>query len=170
MALDPDAYAGLAGFRSAMRRFLAASEVVCREGGITPQQYQAMLAIKTRPNETMAIKDLAQQLLPTKPLAIDSNTPTAEAFRVGHAVITEGLDDTSVERGYGEDYLAIARRLGGRSVIAMPLRSHGRTWGVLSLVSARPHLATDIELARELARRCATALRSDLLLQFRNRR
>jgi DNA-binding MarR family transcriptional regulator len=65
MALDPDAYKGLAGFRSALRRFLAASEVMCREGGITPQQYQALLAIKTRPAEVMAIKDLAQQLLLT---------------------------------------------------------------------------------------------------------
>ena len=65
MALDPDGYKGLAGFRSALRRFLAASEVLCREGGVTAQQYQAMLAIKTRPNETMAIKDLAQQLLLT---------------------------------------------------------------------------------------------------------
>lgn len=65
MALDPEAYAGLAGFRSALRRFLAASEVLCRDGGITPQQYQAMMAIKTRPTESMAIKDLAQQLLLT---------------------------------------------------------------------------------------------------------
>jgi len=65
MALDPEAYKGLAGFRSALRRFLAASEVLCRDGGITPQQYQAMMAIKTRPTESMAIKDLAQQLLLT---------------------------------------------------------------------------------------------------------
>jgi len=65
MALDPEAYTGLAGFRSALRRFLAASEVLCRDGGITPQQYQAMIAIKTRPTESMAIKDLAQQLLLT---------------------------------------------------------------------------------------------------------
>ena len=65
MPLNPDAYQGLAGFRSALRRFLAASEGLCREGGITPQQYQAMLAIKTRPAANMAIKDLAEQLLLT---------------------------------------------------------------------------------------------------------
>ena len=65
MTLDHEAFKGLAIFRSALRRFLAASEVLCREGGITPQQYQAMLAIKTRASDSMAIKDLAQQLLLT---------------------------------------------------------------------------------------------------------
>jgi DNA-binding MarR family transcriptional regulator len=65
LSLDTNAFQGLAGFRSALRRFLAASEGLCREGGVTPQQYQAMLAIKTRPAETMAIKHLAEQLLLT---------------------------------------------------------------------------------------------------------
>jgi DNA-binding MarR family transcriptional regulator len=63
MALDPERYQGLAGIRHALRRFIAASEVINREAGITQQQYQAMLAIKTWPSEAMLVKDLAEQLL-----------------------------------------------------------------------------------------------------------
>ena len=42
-------YEGLAGFRFALRKFLAFSEVVTREAGVTPWRYQAMLAIRTHP-------------------------------------------------------------------------------------------------------------------------
>ena len=53
---------GLAGFRQALRHFLAASEGISRESGITAQQYQALLAIGCGP-DPMTIKDLAEQLL-----------------------------------------------------------------------------------------------------------
>lgn len=63
MGLDPEKYHGLAGMRVALRKFVAASEVINREAGITQQQYQAMLAIKTRQNQVMSVKELAEQLL-----------------------------------------------------------------------------------------------------------
>jgi len=63
--LDEEHYKGLAGFRYALRHFVAASEQINRKAGITQQQYQALLAIKTWPGESMAIKDLADQLLLT---------------------------------------------------------------------------------------------------------
>lgn len=53
-----------------MRRFLAASETISKSGGVTPQQYQALLAIKARLPETMAIKELAEQLLLTHHAAV----------------------------------------------------------------------------------------------------
>ena len=59
-----DLYSGLADFRFALRRFLAASEAISRRGGVTPQQYQAMLAIAVR-DDAMSVKDLAEQLLLT---------------------------------------------------------------------------------------------------------
>lgn len=65
MTLGLERYRGLAGFRFALRRFLAASEAICRAAGITQQQYQAMLAIATWQSETMTVKDLAEQLLLT---------------------------------------------------------------------------------------------------------
>jgi DNA-binding MarR family transcriptional regulator len=68
--LDQEHYQGLAGFRAALRRFMAASETINRAAGTTQQQYQAMLAIKTWPFETMSMKDLAEQLLLTHHAAV----------------------------------------------------------------------------------------------------
>ncbi len=62
MPFDAERFAGLAGFRSALRQFLAASEAISRAGGITAQQYQAMLVIGCSP-EPMTMKALAEHLL-----------------------------------------------------------------------------------------------------------
>jgi DNA-binding MarR family transcriptional regulator len=56
-------YEGLAGFRFALRKFLAFSEVVTREAGVTPWQYQAMLAIRTNPAGAIVIRELAEQMV-----------------------------------------------------------------------------------------------------------
>lgn len=61
--LEQTEYEGLAGFRLALRRFLAFSEAASREAGLTPGQYQALLVIKTHPTGTIMIRDLADQLL-----------------------------------------------------------------------------------------------------------
>ena len=68
--LDPERYDDLSGFRYALRQFLAASELINKAAGITQQQYQAMLAIRTWRNATMATKDLADQLLLTHHAAV----------------------------------------------------------------------------------------------------
>jgi DNA-binding MarR family transcriptional regulator len=60
----------LAGFRYALRQFIAASEAINRAAGTTQQQYQAMLAIKTWPYDAMSIKDLAELLLLTHHAAV----------------------------------------------------------------------------------------------------
>jgi DNA-binding MarR family transcriptional regulator len=70
MALDPDRYKGLAGFRFALRRFLTASEEISRGAGVTPRQYQALLAMKAREPDTMAMKDLADELMLTHHAAV----------------------------------------------------------------------------------------------------
>jgi DNA-binding MarR family transcriptional regulator len=61
--LDLSVYEGLARFRLALRRFLAFSEAASREAGVTPSQYQAMLAIRTHRDGTMPIRDLAAEML-----------------------------------------------------------------------------------------------------------
>jgi DNA-binding MarR family transcriptional regulator len=63
MTMGQDQFEGLAGFRLALRRFLAFSEVAARAAGVTSQQYQAMLAIKTQPGGLILIKDLADHML-----------------------------------------------------------------------------------------------------------
>ncbi len=62
MPIDRQRYLGLANFRYAVRRFLAASERISADSGITTQQYQAMLAIAAA-DEPLAMKDLAEELM-----------------------------------------------------------------------------------------------------------
>ncbi len=70
MAIDSESLQGLAAFRVALRRFLAASEAISRSAKITPQQYQAMLAIRAWPGDAMTMTDLAEQLLLTHHAAV----------------------------------------------------------------------------------------------------
>lgn len=62
-ATPADLYAGLAGFRYALRRFLGFSEAATQAAGITSQQYQALLAIKAHSGAGIMIRDLADQML-----------------------------------------------------------------------------------------------------------
>jgi DNA-binding MarR family transcriptional regulator len=70
VTLDHERMMGLAGFRDALRRFMAASEHISRGAGITQQQYQAMLAVKTWPGESMSMKELSELLLLTHHAAV----------------------------------------------------------------------------------------------------
>lgn len=56
-------YAALAGLRFELRRFQRFSERAARAAGLTPQQHQALLAIRAHDGESMAIGDLAERLL-----------------------------------------------------------------------------------------------------------
>ncbi len=62
--IRPADYQRLAAFRHTLRRFLAFSEAAARAAGITPQQHQALLAIKgVSGRETVTVGYLADQLL-----------------------------------------------------------------------------------------------------------
>jgi DNA-binding MarR family transcriptional regulator len=63
VAIDPKIYVGLAGFRYALRQFSAFSEAVTSAEGVTPQQYQALLVIRTYPPDGIVIRELADQML-----------------------------------------------------------------------------------------------------------
>lgn len=57
-------YQALGAFRLALRKFLAFSEVGARALGLSPQQHQALLAIKAHTGaKAMTIGELAQSLL-----------------------------------------------------------------------------------------------------------
>lgn len=49
-------------FRAALRRFLARTDEIATAGGLTPQRYDLLLAIKTGPRETATVTDLCGQL------------------------------------------------------------------------------------------------------------
>ncbi|HEX4742807.1 MAG TPA: helix-turn-helix domain-containing protein [Caulobacteraceae bacterium] len=62
--LTPEQYRALAAFRYELRRFLAFSSREAETAGLAPQQYQALLAIRARPDERpFTIGELAEQLL-----------------------------------------------------------------------------------------------------------
>jgi DNA-binding MarR family transcriptional regulator len=61
--LDPTVYDGLAGFRFALRQFLAFSEGATQAAGMTSHQYQALLVIQTQPGQEIVIRDFAEQML-----------------------------------------------------------------------------------------------------------
>jgi DNA-binding MarR family transcriptional regulator len=56
-------YAALADFRYAIRRFMAFSEAKAGEVGLTPQQHQALLAIKAAPAGMATIGFVAERLV-----------------------------------------------------------------------------------------------------------
>ena len=63
MAVDARLFEGLADFRRAIRQFLAFSEAATHAAGVTPQQYQALLVIKSSPDGVVGIGELADQML-----------------------------------------------------------------------------------------------------------
>jgi DNA-binding MarR family transcriptional regulator len=62
-SLSDKDYAALADFRYAMRRFMAFSEAKAGEVGLTPQQHQALLAIKAAPAGMATIGFVAERLV-----------------------------------------------------------------------------------------------------------
>ncbi|WP_083228844.1 MarR family winged helix-turn-helix transcriptional regulator [Bordetella sp. H567] len=56
-------FVALARLRFALRQFTAFSESAAAERGLTPQQHQALLAIKAAPGETMTVGEIADWLL-----------------------------------------------------------------------------------------------------------
>ena len=57
-------YEALAAFRHALRRFAAFSAEAAHDAGLTPQQHQALLAIKGNPGaDAMSVGEIARSLL-----------------------------------------------------------------------------------------------------------
>ncbi|THD61308.1 MarR family transcriptional regulator [Phenylobacterium sp.] len=109
MALDPDRFQALAGFRHALRRFLAASEAISKAAGVTQQQYQAMLAISAWPGGSMSIKDLAEELLLTHHAAVQLVDRLAKADLAQRSPST--VDRRSVELALTPGGQALLERL-----------------------------------------------------------
>jgi DNA-binding MarR family transcriptional regulator len=62
-ALDDADYAALAEFRHTIRRFLAFSEAHAARVGLTPQQHQALLAIRAAQPDQATVGHVADQLV-----------------------------------------------------------------------------------------------------------
>lgn len=103
IALSDADYKLLADFRGTLRRFLAFSETKAAEAGLTPQQHQALLAIKAAAPAPATIGFVAESLL-LKPhsasglidrleaLALIERRPSPDDRRQAHVFLTEKAD------------------------------------------------------------------------------
>lgn len=105
IALTEGDYRLLADFRRTLRRFLAFSEARAGEVGLTPQQHQALLAVRAAPPGAATIGYVAEQLL-LKPHSasglvdrleslglLERRTPPADR-RQSHVALTAKADQT----------------------------------------------------------------------------
>lgn len=63
LAIGEREYQTLAAFRHSLRQFLAFSEASARSAGLTPQQHQAILAIRAAGSGGVSISHVASQLV-----------------------------------------------------------------------------------------------------------
>lgn len=93
-ALSDTDYRRLAQFRYALRQFLHFSDAAASGGGLTPQQYQALVAVRGLAGETPpSIGDLAQWLL------IEHHSAVGLVDRLAAAgLVVRGKQDTDGRR------------------------------------------------------------------------
>jgi PAS domain S-box-containing protein len=104
----------------------------------------------------------AQDLYRASPPSRDAPRGVMKVLRTAqpelHADLQEELESAAAG---GPAYFRLARTFGMRSAIVVPMTSRGRTLGALTLATdpgGRCFDEQDLELAQELARRCATAI------------
>lgn len=90
--LSDQDYQALAAYRHALRRFLAFSEAAARDSGLTPQQHQAILAIRGHGRGPMSIGELAETLL------IRHHSAVELANRLARADLVERSEDPGDRR------------------------------------------------------------------------
>ncbi|MBA8903120.1 helix-turn-helix domain-containing protein [Phyllobacterium sp. P30BS-XVII] len=85
--LDDDDYAALAQFRKSIREFLSFSEEAAKRSGVTPQQHQAILAIRgTSDEKGFSVGDLAAHLMIQHHSAVELANRLASAYLVEKTV------------------------------------------------------------------------------------
>jgi len=94
------------------------------------------------------------------PLSPDSPQLGAVALRTGEPqLVREITDEILRQHAVDEDHFALARALGVRSYLAVPLKARGRTLGVLSFgTTERSYGDDDVTFAQDLAGRAAIAI------------
>ena len=106
--------------------------------------------------------ELARELRERYPAEPDNPTGAQNAMRTGKPELYADIPDELLVAGArDEEHLRLSRELGLRSAIVVPLITHGRTLGAITLVSAesgRRYGPDDVGYVEDLARRAATAI------------
>jgi signal transduction histidine kinase/ActR/RegA family two-component response regulator len=92
----------------------------------------------------------------------ESKGTVSGVIRSGKPVMTSQVtDEMLVARAQSAEHLATLRGLGIQSVMVVPLRAHGQTFGALSFVTAesgRRYTDVDFQFAQDMAYRAALAV------------
>jgi PAS domain S-box-containing protein len=108
------------------------------------------------------VREWALELSRRYPADPDQPVGVYQVIRTGQAEFYPEIPDELLREGaQDEEHYRILTEFGMRSVIIVPMITRGRTIGALSFVSGdsgRRFDEQDVELAQELARRCATAI------------
>ena len=104
------------------------------------------------------IQQLAGHIAPDK---MSATHPMTRVHQTRHATLFEDCSAQKKRLAADREYLAAHRKMGGRSVMIVPLAAHGQTLGVMTLGRLDKSDAfqqDDLELGEELARRTALAV------------
>lgn len=114
--------------------------------------------------------DLIRTLRANYPTDMESD-PMKELLSTGEGQLYPEITDEMIEAGAKDErHAAMLKDLGLTSILIVPLSVRGRVIGVLSLASStreRNFDQIDLELASELARRCAIAVENSRLYEER---
>ncbi|HEX5895731.1 MAG TPA: PAS domain S-box protein, partial [Thermoleophilaceae bacterium] len=108
------------------------------------------------------VREWALEMSQRYPPPPDAPAGVYEVIRTGQPELYPEIPDELLREGaQDEEHYRILTEFGMRSAIIVPMTTRGRTIGALTFVSGnsgRRFDEQDVELAQELARRCATAI------------
>jgi len=115
--------------------------------------------------------ELAERLRAFEPEELDPDRGVGRILRTGASELYQDVpDEALVAAARNDEHLRLLRSLGFRSVLLVPLRARGRTFGVMTLVTAesmRRFSEADREFAEQVAGRAAVAVDNALLATAR---
>ncbi|HZI13542.1 MAG TPA: GAF domain-containing protein, partial [Myxococcus sp.] len=110
---------------------------------------------------------LVQELFRLAPVDLERSGGVSQVLRTGETLCWPEVPDALLEKlARNEAQLEVARRLGLRAGLLIPLMARGRVLGALSLIRCREgarYEDVDFALARELARRASLSMANALL-------
>jgi PAS domain S-box-containing protein len=123
-----------------------------------PSSTAPQLAAHVDPGKDELVRELQRRYPPD----LQGHQPVAEVLRTGKSVLISEMSDEQL-RATSRDraHLALQRRLGICSILVVPLRARDRLLGALTCGagdSGRRFTQADLDLAEDLARRCALSI------------
>ncbi len=124
---------------------------------------ERVVAVHSEPEKTAIAFEIARRW----PIDPSAHGGIGQVLRKGEPMLLETMPDELLPRlARSEEHLQLARTLGFKSSMAVPLVARGRVLGALTLVQAesgRHFRAEDLPLVQELARRAGLAVDNALL-------